>query len=124
MCGRLVCLLVDYQQYAKYCYMEDGAYIPFMVLWMERNDRCFKDHKRTLKKIKLFFFKNLYLWVAVYVSPLTLVILISLFFLLLVKCFLLYNFRILRGAFTLLMIFADYLFKKKESCIKLKMQGP
>jgi hypothetical protein len=34
------------------------------------NYRCFENRERTLKKVKSFFFKILYLWTTAYVSPL------------------------------------------------------
>jgi hypothetical protein len=39
-------------------------------LWMERNDKNFEDHERTLDQKKSLFFNTLYLWTATYVSPL------------------------------------------------------
>jgi hypothetical protein len=35
------------------------------------NYRCFEDSERILKDINSFFFKTLYLWLAAYISPLT-----------------------------------------------------
>jgi hypothetical protein len=40
-------------------------------LWREMNDKTFKDRERTLEENEFFFFKTLYLWIVVYVSPLT-----------------------------------------------------
>jgi hypothetical protein len=39
-------------------------------LWRQMNDINFEDYEKTLKEIKSLFFNTLYLWTAVFVSPL------------------------------------------------------
>jgi hypothetical protein len=59
------------------------------------NDKSFE---RTLEEIKALFFCTLYLWAVVFVSPLLLVIMISMFFCLLqTMCFSLYTFCVPEG---------------------------
>jgi hypothetical protein len=62
-------------------------------LWREMNDRSFEDRERTLEEIKSLFFYTLYLWTAAFVSPLVISYhdFLVLFFLLLVRCFLMYT---------------------------------
>ena len=39
-------------------------------LWLERNERCFEDSKRTLEELTAFFFYLLYTWTAAWLIPL------------------------------------------------------
>jgi hypothetical protein len=48
--------------------VEDGAFLPFVVLWREQNDRNFEDRERTLEKLKTFY--SLFTWTAAYLAPL------------------------------------------------------
>jgi hypothetical protein len=53
------------------------------------NDKSFENRERTLEEIKSLFFNILYLWIAAFVSPLGLVIMIFMFFLFLLARWLL-----------------------------------
>jgi hypothetical protein len=73
----------------------------FWCLWKEINNRCFEDLERLLEDILASFFRSFVLcifglWL---VSPLSLSFVDFLvFFLFLVRCFLLYTSGVLRGA--------------------------
>lgn len=50
--------------------MKDGTFMPFVVsLEGKKNDKSFKDHKRTVVEQKFFSFNTLYLWTAAFVFP-------------------------------------------------------
>jgi hypothetical protein len=52
-------------------------------LWKERNDRSFKDRKRTLAELQSLLFNSLYIWTGAFLTPLSLAFMISLFLFLL-----------------------------------------
>jgi hypothetical protein len=39
-------------------------------LWLERNERCFKDFERSLEELTTFFFYMLYTWTTAWLAPL------------------------------------------------------
>jgi hypothetical protein len=51
------------------CYVEDGAFVPFLVFMEENEYRSFEDRERILEEIKSLFFNTTYIWTA-FVSPL------------------------------------------------------
>ena len=42
-------------------------------LWLENNERCFEDSKRSLEELTAFFFYMIYTWTAAWLTPLGLV---------------------------------------------------
>jgi hypothetical protein len=47
MSSRLVCLLVDCQQYSECYCVEDGTFVSFVDFWRKMNDKNFEYGKRT-----------------------------------------------------------------------------
>jgi hypothetical protein len=62
------------------------------------NDKSFKDRETTIDEILSLFFKSLYMWTAGYVFPRLISYSHLFFLLLLVRCFILYIFCVLRSA--------------------------
>ena len=49
---------------SKWVYMVDGSPWLIVVLWRERNSRCFEDRERSISDLKLFFFRTIMDWLA------------------------------------------------------------